>query len=302
MNQGVPIIFVIGVTLLGGVILNIIFFRTIKDKGKRVVILIVSVIGLGVLAYYEYDYLTEKEVESTIPLEITVDDDFHQCRNANYKSIQEAINNAKNGDTIKVYKGYYRERLLIDKKLTLIGIDAPILLPTGENREMIVVGVDKCIIKGFDLLGEGNTSHGIRVISNENQIINNTCCGCTWGIYIKGEDNKLLDNELGNAQEGILLFNSSNSTISGNKFENNDWGISLYESHSNTISKNIFKSNDQAGIIMQYSYTNIISENYFEDSFYGIYLYENCYDNEIYNNKFKNITFFDIFEKKNNTN
>ncbi|MDP2252775.1 MAG: hypothetical protein Q8J60_01215, partial [Thiobacillus sp.] len=41
------------------------------------------------------------------------------------ESIAAAIARAAPGDVVRVEKGYYRERLLIDKPLTLKGIDRP---------------------------------------------------------------------------------------------------------------------------------------------------------------------------------
>ena len=48
---------------------------------------------------------------------ITVDDDG----GADYETIQDAIDAAKHGDTVRVYNGTYEERLVVDKRISLIG-------------------------------------------------------------------------------------------------------------------------------------------------------------------------------------
>lgn len=65
---------------------------------------------------------------------ITVDDDFTQCKNANFQSIQAAIDSAVAGDAIFVCKGTYAEQLTITKKLTIkakttVVADRPVITP-----------------------------------------------------------------------------------------------------------------------------------------------------------------------------
>ena len=52
----------------------------------------------------------------------------------NFSSIQNAINNAKNGDTIYVYKGVYNESIRLHKQIYLIGerVSCPQIM-SGKN-------------------------------------------------------------------------------------------------------------------------------------------------------------------------
>lgn len=55
------------------------------------------------------------------------------CNSCELISIQEAVDRAKNHDTIRVLKGEYKEyNIKIDKPLTLIGIDYPVI--DGEKK------------------------------------------------------------------------------------------------------------------------------------------------------------------------
>ena len=65
------------------------------------------------------------------------------------RSIKEAIGLAKNGDTIKVMPGIYREgTLTITKSITLLGINFPVL--DGESKyENIVISGKNIKVAGF---------------------------------------------------------------------------------------------------------------------------------------------------------
>jgi hypothetical protein len=68
--------------------------------------------------------------------QLFVDDDFGQCPNAQYQSIQAAVTAAKPGDTVNVCSGTYHEQVTINKKLTVQGFETTnanqaIVMPTG---------------------------------------------------------------------------------------------------------------------------------------------------------------------------
>ncbi len=69
-------------------------------------------------------------------------------KNHPVKSIKTALAQSSDGDTIVVQGGIYREgRILINKKITLIGKNFPIL--DGENKsEIISVNADNVTVKG----------------------------------------------------------------------------------------------------------------------------------------------------------
>ncbi|MDR2219851.1 MAG: nitrous oxide reductase family maturation protein NosD [Methylobacillus sp.] len=146
-------------------------------------------------------------------------------------SIAAAITGAAPGDTIRVERGYYRERLVIDKPLTLKGLDRPTL--DGELKDDVIrIKSPDVIIEGFIVRNSGNNltaqNAGIyieprsdRVIVRDN-VINNTL----FGLWIeKANYAQVLDNnitgmrDLASAQRGngILLYNSHHAIIAGNE-------------------------------------------------------------------------------------
>jgi parallel beta-helix repeat protein len=67
----------------------------------------------------------ERLEERAVPSTLTVDDNRAQNRNAQFTSIQDAVNHAAAGDTIKVYAGDYREQVTIPSTLNnlrLVGV------------------------------------------------------------------------------------------------------------------------------------------------------------------------------------
>ena len=76
----------------------------------------------------------------------TVDDDG----TADFHIIQQAIYVADQGDTIFVRAGTYRENIVIDKSLTLIGEDRNAIID-GAGSRAISVGHDDCKIQGFEI-------------------------------------------------------------------------------------------------------------------------------------------------------
>lgn len=84
-----------------------------------------------------------------------------------YKTIQSAVNAAKNGDTIKVSSGTYKQRVYIsNKKITIQGIKEPTV--NGFDVE----NHGSATINGFNIVA-GNGYSGISLDSGKNVIQNN---------------------------------------------------------------------------------------------------------------------------------
>ena len=68
----------------------------------------------------------------------------------NYTSIQDAINDANDGDTVFVYNGLYFEHIVIFKTIDLIGENRnTTIIDGGESGTVIRVSVDWVNITGF---------------------------------------------------------------------------------------------------------------------------------------------------------
>jgi parallel beta-helix repeat protein len=164
--------------------------------------------------------------------------------------IQIAIDNAKSGDTIRVWAGVYNENILINKKIKLIGNGSSVTRINGNYL--------------------GDT---IRVTTNGSEII---------GLNIT--DSKF-DNETDYG--GIHLKEVENIVIKNCSFYNNDHGIILESSNYVKITNNTFNSNIRNGVVGDSSYFNYISNNScFNHIFCGI-LFQYSEYNIIFNNSCK---------------
>jgi parallel beta-helix repeat protein len=166
---------------------------------------------------------------------------------AGFTSIQEAINQAFPGDTILVNSGTYRENLLLNKTINLIGVDsgsgAPIVEPANQGNAMEILS-DGCRVEGF-------TFQNIDVFN---------------GIRIKSSENTIRRNTFLNSASGILLESAMKNTIYGNNITNNSrFGISLESSSNNLIEENIVSKNTIGIQLDEYSLSNQIFRNNFDN-------------------------------------
>ena len=132
---------------------------------------------------------------------------------ADFTGIQDAINNATDGDTILVHFGVYYENVVVNKSVTLIGNGQPVVDAGGEGNA-ITLTADGTTLEGFTATKAGSswqdTDAGITLISNNNTITGNNVCN--------------------NNRGGIELDDSSNNTIYFNNFINNTDNVYFYTS------------------------------------------------------------------------
>lgn len=216
-------------------------------------------------------------------------------------SIQQALGLCKNGDTIVVDAGKYSEKsIVIDKSVTLIGENNPVL--DGENKfEVISIKADDVTVQGFTIQHCGASSldeiAGIKIYGRKNVIIkNNNLLQNFFGVYAQFSTNCSIENnkvqsagiastQTGNAihcfkcdsmriiantvtghRDGIYFEFVNNSIIWRNTSEENiRYGLHFMTSHNNAYICNIFRSNG-AGVAVMYSHGVKMYNNFFEDN------------------------------------
>ena len=191
----------------------------------------------------------------------------------NYSTINDAIKNASDGDTVFVYSGTYFENLTVDKSINI----------TGENKNSTIIDA-KDKINSITII--------VDWVNINNFSIKNADCS---GIYIKSDYNTIENNIISTklsgykAPDGIYLFESNNNKILRNKIINNRFGVTVLFSNNNTILRNTIISNDVYGIELGCSNCNmIIGNNISSNLMRGLFIYKSCYNIILSNNINKN--------------
>jgi nitrous oxidase accessory protein NosD len=130
---------------------------------------------------------------------------------ADYPTIQAAIDAAQAGDDIVVHKGVYRELLVIDKSINLVGKDWPVIDGGSQkgNKNTISIfylgdragKVEGFVIKGGGL---GPLGHGINIWDSSPEIYHNKITGNNHGMGIHGSPSLTAKTKV----HGNLIFNN----------------------------------------------------------------------------------------------
>ncbi|KYK31078.1 MAG: hypothetical protein AYK22_02730 [Thermoplasmatales archaeon SG8-52-3] len=190
----------------------------------------------------------------------------------NYSTIQEAIDDAINGDTVFVFddSSPYQENIRINKQISVIGEnkDTTVINGISGQDHAVRISAKNAEISGFTISGTADGQDGILVypLMEDCIISNNKVEDSSYGIYLQATSTKItiIDNIISNNEfEGILLQESDRNIISGNTItENGDFGISLEAvSKQNDILDNTVENNFGGIQLAGSSSQNTISGN-----------------------------------------
>jgi len=144
-------------------------------------------------------------------------------KDADYRHIQNAIDNATIGDTIEVQSGIYRERLQIAKAINLIGVNTgngqPVVNGSGSGSVFTLIA-NGTKIEGFNITGSGHCgcgNAGIQVISGGNLVRGNIFYKNKYGIYVTPgcPNNTFISNDF--IENEIAAYDLSNNSWDGSK-------------------------------------------------------------------------------------
>ena len=196
-----------------------------------------------------------------------------------YASIQEAIDNAADGDTIFVKEGMYHENVVVNKSLSLVGenVDTTIIdgNPPEGYRIPIQIQCDNVSVSGFKLLYgyAGITVGEVKFCS----ISGNRIAGNQHGILLVSTSfSNVTENyfEQIRLSSAIQLSYSNYNLVAGNYIDNCTEGIQIWQySTNNTVTENTITDCDDVAIRLQYTDNNTIARNDISNSGLGTSIY-----------------------------
>ncbi len=173
-----------------------------------------------------------------------VDDDAGEGGDGSTKTpfsrIQEAVDTAKEGDTIRVWGGKYYESVKLNKTVSLRGNgSANTSISTSDpsksdygSATVVVISADWVNLSGFEIYNNGSTmdsGEGVTIIRANNVTV---------------EKNNIHSNII----QGIDIYSSSNIIIQENTILHNFIGIWLNEGNSDILVTGNTISNEHVGI------------------------------------------------------
>lgn len=224
-------------------------------------------------------------------------------------SIQEAIDRSYNGDTLIIMPGVYKENLIINKQLSIIGKPGAVIDGSGKGN-VVTITAANVQLEGLTVQNSGTQQEdsGIFIKKADNNLLKkNTLKNVLYGIYVtNSQENKLIQNTITSYDShfskrgnGIHLFKGGGHQLSGNKIANvqdgiyidftehihvkeNDiqqsrYGMHLMFSKQISAEQNLVKKNITGFMVMDSSGIQLL-RNQIKDHFhfrgFGILIYE----------------------------
>ena len=172
-----------------------------------------------------------------------------------YSTIQEAIDHANFGDTIRVWDGIYNENIIVDKMVNIIGNSSATTIINGKgNDDVVRTTSDGVLISNFTIKHSDPSGSGIHLASHYNTVKNNNITENYYGLKLYPSTGNIIVRNLitNNNGDGLWLKHSHENTIENNSIRNNgNDGVSAnMSSLSNHINFNSIGLNDGDGIVV----------------------------------------------------
>jgi len=181
-----------------------------------------------------------------------------------YASIQEAVDNAVDGDVVLVKRGTYNGSVAINKRISMIGEDKTDTIIQGDwslNGTVVLVEHDDVAVEKLSLKAAydaGPHGRGVHLL----QVKGCNVSDCNFVSYT-----------------GVWLYGASNNTVKNNEIDGTKAamppvaGIKLQYSEDNRIvGNNVIEYKYGVGISLESSDRNILAENQLLNNYNGIWI------------------------------
>lgn len=212
--------------------------------------------------------------------------------NGTYTTIEAALTAANPGDVIEVHGGTYSAPLIVDKTVSLIGVNQPIIDGQGKGS-LVLINAAQVIFSGFVVRGSGQSlpheDTGIVVQGSQVTVSDNRLEDVMFGIYfanasgglaqnniIQGKpleesmrgdgirvwysnDVQLIGNEITYGRDTLIWY-ADNITIRDNHIHHNRYGLHFMYNENAVVENNIIENN-AVGAYMMYSAGLVMTGN-----------------------------------------
>ncbi|HKY60428.1 MAG TPA: NosD domain-containing protein, partial [Gemmatimonadota bacterium] len=173
------------------------------------------------------------------------------------ETVGAALDSAAAGDTIRVGPGIYRERIVVERPVVLIGEGRPVL--DGGGRGHVVEARAPLTIRGFVIRDSGSRP------DREDA-----------GILVQGATARIEGNRLEDVLYGVYLKDAPGSVVAGNEIrgkplplERRGDGIRLWYSHGSRVLGNTVR--DTRDVVLYFSDRLVLQANTIVDGRYGLH-------------------------------
>lgn len=212
---------------------------------------------------------------STIGLTATASETF---------DLQAAIDTAQSGDVIQVPPGLYQGNFVINKPLTLEGIDRPILDANFHGTVIDIENVPDVTVRGFVIRNSGTRldkeDAGLSAHKSPRLVVeNNRLEGVLFGIKVKDSaGSRIINNEVGAKPElevasrgdSILVWYSYYTEVIGNRVQGGRDVVFWYNNGA-VIRDNVISDN-RYGLHFMYCDDALVENNRVENNSVGAFL------------------------------
>ena len=201
-----------------------------------------------------------------------------------FTSLSEALAVVEDGDTIDVYGGVYDGPIIVDRSVTLVGHDRPVI-DGGDQGTVVKIIAPGVVLRGFTVRNSGdvlNDENSGIVVEAPNAIIeDNRLEDTLFGIYLRQADGTvirnneisskdlavprrgdpirvwysndvLIEDNVVNKGRDVVLWYSENLTVRGNEVSEGRYGLHFMYSDDATIENNLLSDNS-VGVFLMYS-------------------------------------------------
>lgn len=199
------------------------------------------------------------------------------------QKLQEVIDRANTGDTIRISKGIFNQNnIIVRKEIAIIGEEYPVFDGQRKN-EIFIVTSNNVLIKGLQIQNTGRSSMvdmaGVK-LQNVSNITVSDCriYNTTYGIYLQNATNCTIANNVVRASakdelqsgNGVHAWKCNNLIIRNNSLSGHRDGIYFEFVTGSLITNNKSFGNIRYGLHFMFSHNDIYSYNTFSDNGAGV--------------------------------